>query len=308
MTQLVKRRNHQPAPVVLSIAGFDPSSGAGITANIKTIAAHGCYGATCITALTVQTTEGVRAVEAVEPEMVRATLRELAADLPISAVQIGMLGSAAVVEAVLEFLENTHPPNVVLDPVMSSSSGAELLDAAGVALLKSRMLPLVSVVTPNIDEVAVLSGLAVPEPRLSAARPIDPDPYIDPDWEADRDREADPRLRAAVAAGKVLLECGVKAVVVTGGHLQKPTDVLLWRPEGRLQIRAFASRRIESRSTHGTGCAFAASLACSLALGTALPEAVARAQQYVFRAIQTAEPLGRGIGPINHLWPLQQGR
>ena len=298
MTQLVKRRNHQPAPVVLSIAGFDPSSGAGITADIKTIAAHGCYGATCITALTVQTTEGVRAVDAVKPEMVRATLRELAADLPISAVRIGMLGSAAVVEAVLEFLESTHPPNVVLDPVMSSSSGAELLDAAGVALLKNRMLPVVSVVTPNIDEVAVLSGLPVPEPRLAAAQVIDTSP--------DRDWAADPRLRAAVAAGEALLERGVKAVVVTGGHLQKPTDVLLWRPEGKLQIRAFASRRIESRSTHGTGCAFAASLACSLALGAALPEAVARAQQYVFRAIQTAEPLGRGIGPINHLWPLQK--
>jgi hydroxymethylpyrimidine/phosphomethylpyrimidine kinase len=277
---------------VLSIAGFDPCSGAGITADIKTIAAHGCYGATCITALTVQTTRGVRAVEAVEPEIVRATLRELAADLPVSAVRIGMLGSALVVEAVLEFLESTRPPNVVLDPVVCSSSGTELLDPAGVTLLKSRMLPLVSVVTPNIDEVVVLSGFPVPEPTPAAAKFIDP--------------EADPRLRAAVAAGEVLLDSGVKAVVVTGGHLEKPTDVLLWRPEAKLQIRTFPSRRIESRSTHGTGCAFAASLACSLALGTLLPEAVARAQQYVFRAIQTAKPLGQGIGPINHLWPLQK--
>ncbi len=128
MTQLVNRQNHEPTPVVLSIAGFDPSSGAGITADIKTIAAHGCYGATCITALTVQTTQGVRAVEAVKPEIVRATLRELAADLPVSAVRIGMLGSAAVVEAVVEFLESTRPPNVVLDPVVRSSSGAELLE------------------------------------------------------------------------------------------------------------------------------------------------------------------------------------
>lgn len=280
------------SPVVLSIAGFDPCSGAGITADIKTIAAHGCYGATCITALTVQTTRGVRAVEAVKPEIVRATLRELAADLPIGAVRIGMLGSAAVVEAVLEFLESTRPPNVVLDPVIRSSSGAELLDPAGVALLKSRMLPLVSVVTPNVDEVVVLSGLPVPEPTPAAARFIDP--------------EADPRLRVAVAAGEVLLDSGVKAVVVTGGHLEKPIDVLLWRPEAGLQIRAFPSRRIESRSTHGTGCAFAASLACSLALGASLPEAVARAQQYVFQAIQTAEPLGQGTGPINHLWPFQK--
>jgi hydroxymethylpyrimidine/phosphomethylpyrimidine kinase len=277
---------------VLSIAGFDPSSGAGITADIKTIAAHGCYGATCITALTVQTTQGVRAVEVVNPEIVRATLRELAADLPISAVRIGMLGSAAVVEAVVEFLESTRPPHVVLDPVIGSSSGAQLLDPAGVALLKQRMLPLVSVVTPNIDEVAVLGGPFTPEPTPAAARLIDPD--------------TDPKLRAAIAAGEVLLDRGVKAVVITGGHLEKPTDVLLWRPEGNLKIQAFPSRRIDSRSTHGTGCAFAASLACSLALGASLPEAVARAQQYVFRAIQTAAPLGQGIGPINHLWPLQE--
>lgn len=292
MTQLANRRSQKPTPVVLSIAGFDPSSGAGITADIKTIAAHGCYGATCITALTVQTTQGVQTVEAVKPEIVRATLRELAADLPVSAVRIGMLGSAAVVEAVLEFLESTRPPNVVLDPVIRSSSGADLLDQAGVALLKRRMLPLVTVLTPNVDEVAVLSGLPAAEPTPAAARLMDPN--------------SDPRLSAAVAAGEVLLDGGVKAVVVTGGHLAKPTDVLLWRPKEKLEIRTFASRRIESRSTHGTGCAFAASLACSLALGASLPEAVARAQQYVFRAIQTAEPLGQGIGPINHLWPLQE--
>lgn len=298
MTQLADSRNRKATPVVLSIAGFDPSSGAGITADIKTIAAHGCYGATCITALTVQTTQGVRTVEAVNPDIVRATLRELAADLRLSAVRIGMLGSAAVVEAVVEFLESTRPPNVVLDPVVRSSSGAELLDQAGVALLKCRMLPLISVVTPNVDEVAVLSSLPTAEATSAAAR-VDAR-VMDPD--------SDPRLIAAVAAGEVLLDGGVKAVVVTGGHLAKPTDVLLWRPKEQLEIQAFASRRIESRSTHGTGCAFATSLACSLALGTSLPEAVACAQQYVFRAIQTAEPLGQGIGPINHLWPLQRRR
>ena len=279
---------------MLSIAGYDPSSGAGITADIKTIAAHGCYAATCITALTVQSTQGVRAVEAVNPEIVRATLRELAADLPLSAVRIGMLGSAAVVEAVVEFLESNRPPNVVLDPVLRSSSGAELLDLAGVALLKDRMLPLISVVTPNVDEVAALTGLPVAEPPPAVARLLD------------LDADPNPRLRAAVASGVVLLKSGVKAVVVTGGHLEKPTDILLWRPEEELQIRAFPSRRIESRSTHGTGCAFAASLACSLALGKSLPEAVVHAQQYVFRAIQTAEPVGQGVGPINHLWPLQK--
>ena len=179
----------------------------------------------CITALTVQTTQGVRAVEAVNPEIVRATLRELAADLPVSAVRIGMLGSAAVVEAVLEFLQNTRPPNVVLDPVVRSSSGAELLDPEGVALLKGRMLPLISVVTPNVDEVVMLSGLPVPEPSPAAARFMDPD--------------TDLRLRGAIAAGEVLLDSGVKAVVVTGGHLEKPTDVLLWRPGAQLHTGLF---------------------------------------------------------------------
>jgi hydroxymethylpyrimidine/phosphomethylpyrimidine kinase len=278
--------------VVLSIAGFDPSSGAGITADIKTIAAHGCYGATCITALTVQTTQGVRAVQAIKPEIIRATLRELAADFPLSAVRIGMLGSAAVVEAVSEFLESARPPNVILDPVLRSSSGAELLEPAGVALLKQRMLPLVSVVTPNVEEVAVLSGAPAAEPAPAALRLLGP--------------EAEPRLKVAVAAAEALLNSGVKAVVVTGGHLEKPTDVLCRRLEGKLQVQSFPSRRIESRSTHGTGCAFATSLACSLAIGASLPEAVARAQQYVFHAIETAEPLGQGTGPINHLWPLQE--
>jgi hydroxymethylpyrimidine/phosphomethylpyrimidine kinase len=286
---LVNRQNRVSAPVVLSIAGFDPSSGAGITADIKTIAAHGCYGVTCITALTVQTTQGVRAVEAVKPEIVRDTLRELAADLPVSAVRIGMLGSAAVVEAVVDFLESFRPLNVVLDPVVRSSSGAELLEPAGVEILKRRMLPLVSVVTPNVDEVVVLAGHPKADPVAAG--------HLDPD--------AEPRLRTAVAAAETMLEGGAKAIVVTGGHLEKPVDVLLWRPEGKLQVKTFPSRRIESCSTHGTGCAFAASLACSLALGASLPEAVARAQEYVFRAIQTAEPLGQGTGPINHLWPLQ---
>jgi len=292
MAQSVNRPEHKAAPVVLSIAGFDPSSGAGVTADIKTIAAHGCYGATCITALTVQNTRGVRAVEVVRPEVVRASLRELAADLPISAIRIGMLGSAAVAEVVAEFLESTRLPITVLDPIVRASSGAELLEPAGVAILRQRMLPLVSVVTPNVEEVAVLAGTPVNGPASAAVGLLGAD--------------AEPRLQAAVRAAEVLLNQGVQAIVVTGGHLEKPNDVLLWRWEGILQLRSFPSRRIESRSTHGTGCAFASALACRLALGAPLPEAVAGAQQYVLRAIETAERIGQGTGPINHLWPLVQ--
>jgi hydroxymethylpyrimidine/phosphomethylpyrimidine kinase len=265
----------QKTPVVLSIAGFDPSSGAGITADIKTAAAHGCYAATCITALTVQSTQGVRAVEPVDADIVSRTLHELAQDLPICGVRLGMLGSGPVAQAVAEFLEAHRLANIVVDPVVRSSSGAELLAPDGVAILRRRILPLAAVVTPNLEEAYILTGIAAAD------------------------------LPEARRAGELLLESGVQAVVVTGGHLPDPVDTLVWKEKGILQLRCYPSRKLESTSTHGTGCAFATSLTCCLSLGIALPEAVAQAQQYVFRAIQEAEPLGRGVGPINHLWKLE---
>src|SRR3569832_909915 len=134
------------SPIILSIAGFDPSSGAGVTADIKTAAAHGCYAIACITALTVQSTLGVRRVEAARAETVAETLAELASDMEMSTVKIGMLGSGAVARAVVAFLEQRRPKNVVLDPILRSSSGTELLDAAGVEVLKNRLLPLADVV------------------------------------------------------------------------------------------------------------------------------------------------------------------
>ena len=151
--------------VVLSIAGFDPSSGAGVTADIKTIAAHGCYGIACITAMTVQSTSGVRRVEAVDPSVITETLEELTADIPIAAVHIGMLGSAKVVRVVADFLVQRSGkaklPNVVLDPILKSSSGTALLDAPGTKLLIEKLIPLADVLTPNVDEAAALSGLKV---------------------------------------------------------------------------------------------------------------------------------------------------
>src|SRR6202051_2640748 len=151
-------------PVVLTIAGFDPSSGAGITADIKTIAAHECYGVCCITALTVQSTQGVRRVEGVDPKIIVETLGELISDLAVDAVHIGMLGNAQVVEAVASFLGQAFPgrarlPHVVLDPILKSSSGADLLDAAGTRLLIEKLLPLAELITPNLDEAAALAGL-----------------------------------------------------------------------------------------------------------------------------------------------------
>src|SRR5271166_5640750 len=138
-------------PVVLTIAGFDPSSGAGITADIKTIAAHECYGVSCITALTIQSTRGVRRVEGVDPKIVAETLQELVSDVTVDAVHIGMLGNEQVASVVADFLDQTKLPNVVLDPILRSSSGAELLDSAGKQLLLERLIPMVEVVTPNLD-------------------------------------------------------------------------------------------------------------------------------------------------------------
>jgi hydroxymethylpyrimidine/phosphomethylpyrimidine kinase len=260
-------------PVVLSIAGFDPSSGAGVTADIKTIAAHGCYGTACITALTVQTTTGVRRVEPVSPEIVRETLRELAADMPPTAVRIGMLGSAEVVDVVAEYIEATRPAHVVLDPVLKASSGAPLLDEKGVSRLLKVLLPLASVITPNLYEAEVLTGLPVGD------------------------------IQQMKAASRKLHEMGAQNVVVTGGHLERAIDVLSTAlPEGNIEQLEFVSDRLRSSSTHGTGCAFATALAANLAQGRQLQYAIVLAKAYVTKAISRALPLGKGTGPLHHLY------
>jgi hydroxymethylpyrimidine/phosphomethylpyrimidine kinase len=263
----------------LSIAGYDPSSGAGVTADIKTAAAQDCYAVTCITALTVQSTQGVFGVQPVSPELVAQTLAILADDLEIAAVRVGMLGSRDVAAAVASFLEERRLPNIVLDPVVRSSSGAILLDGPGQQVLVKRLLPLADVVTPNIDEAAT----------LAKAEPV----AADAPWE-----EALPRLRA-MAGG--LRELGSRAVVITGGHLQPANDYLRHERAGSVREEVFPGVHLESRSTHGTGCAFATALACQLALGNSLPEAVRAAKEYVRKAIAASYPLGKGCGPINHL-------
>jgi hydroxymethylpyrimidine/phosphomethylpyrimidine kinase len=265
-------------PVVLTIAGFDPSSGAGVTADIKTIAAHGCYGVACITALTIQSTAGVRRVRPVETDVVAQTLEELVSDVEIAAVHIGMLAAGKTVRTVAEFLEKHKPANVVLDPILKSSSGAVLLDTAGVRLMAEKLIPLASVLTPNVDEAASLTGLSV----------------------GDSDQ-----MRAAALK---LHERGAVAVVITGGHLEKAIDLLSFTRKGGVEQEVFKSVRLRSNSTHGTGCAFATSIACHLAVGRGLPEAVLLAKAYVTAAISKAHPLGRGTGPVHHLYRMNQQR
>jgi hydroxymethylpyrimidine/phosphomethylpyrimidine kinase len=269
-------------PVVLTIAGFDPSSGAGVTADIKTIAAHGCYGVACITALTVQSTAGVRRVEPLDPALVTETLEELAADIPIAAVHIGMLGAGRVVKAMVEFLGRRSGkaklPNVVLDPILKSSSGADLLDPAGTRLLIEKLIPLADVITPNVEEAAVLTGLKV----------------------TDLDE-----MRAAAAK---LHQMGSAAVVITGGHLEKATDLLSFTTRRGVEEEVFKAERQRSNSTHGTGCAFATAMSCHLALDRGLAEAALLAKTFVTAAIAAGHPLGRGTGPVHHLYRMNQQR
>ena len=269
-------------PVVLTIAGFDPSSGAGVTADIKTIAAHSCYGAACITALTVQSTAGVKRVQPVDAGLISETLDELASDLDIAAVHIGMLASGKVVTAVADFLSRppakSRLPNVVLDPILKSSSGADLLDAAGIRLLIERLIPLADVLTPNVDEAAALTGLKV--------------------------RDLD-EMRAAAAK---LHAMGAKAVVITGGHLEKAIDLLSFTSHRGIEQEVFKAERQRSDSTHGTGCAFSTAMACHLALDRGLAEAALLAKTYVTAAISNGHPLGRGTGPVHHLYRMGQQR
>jgi hydroxymethylpyrimidine/phosphomethylpyrimidine kinase len=268
---------------VLTIAGFDPSSGAGVTADLQVFAAHGLFGTSCITALTVQSTLGVRSTHPVEGEFVTATLACLSEDLPPAGIKIGMLATAGATLAVVDFLTKfraSHPQTpVVLDPVLRSSSGKPLLDPEGVELLRTRLLPLVDWVTPNLDELAVLTAMQV------------------------KVREDLPE--AAYALQKICrrTETSSPAVVLaTGGHLDPPDDLLLIAGSEPIWLRG---EHIASTSTHGTGCALSSALLSRLVLGDDPHAAALAAKLYVAEAIRSAIPRGGGRGPLNLLWPFK---
>ena len=274
-------------PVALTIAGFDPGSGAGITADLKTFSAHGIYGVACISGMTVQSTLGVRAVEPLSPTLVRQTLECLAEDVSLAGVKIGMLGSWAVVREVSSFLtaQSRAIPRkrIVLDPVLRSSSGTALIDPAGVDLLRQELLLRVGWITPNVDELALLAG---------------------------RDLSAPGSLgREQVAAGAARLqEMAARLgndelnVVVTGGHLSRPDDFLLTAAgEGNW----LEGEKIVTKATHGTGCAFSSALLSGLISGQSSRQAVVAAKAYVTEALRSAYPVGKGKGPMNHLFPFR---
>ena len=258
-------KQHAKLPIVLTIAGYDPSSGAGITADIKTIAAHGCYGVSCITAMTVQSTRGVRRVEPVPGKIIAETLEELAHDVKIAAVKIGMLGSAEAARAVAQFLRRYKPRLVVLDPIVKASSGAELISPQGLKILKQELLAAATVITPNIDEAAALTGA-----QISGAEDM------------------------ALAADR-LHEMGARAVVITGGHFASPVDLVSERKGRSILLRG---TKVRTRSTHGTGCAFSAALACNLARGKTVESAAKAAKRFVESALRKAPAVGSGKGPV----------
>ena len=261
---------------MLTIAGFDPSSGAGVTADLAVFSAFGCLGTACITALTVQTTVGVGSIQPVQARIVTETLDWLWNDLPPAGVKIGMLATQENVLAAAAFVKSLRAQGarvpVVLDPVMRSSSGTELLEQAGVRAMREVLLPEIDWVTPNLDELGLLSGAVV---RTAG------------------------EMERGTAALRVLYP-GV-GIVATGGHLESPEDLVL-HPDGRSEW--LRGERIPGRATHGTGCAFSSAMACGLARGVDGFEAARDAKRFVAEAIRRAEPHGRGKGPMNLLWPL----
>ncbi len=253
---------------VLIAAGSDSGGGAGIQADIKTVSALGGYAMTAITALTVQDTLGVHGVLPIPTDMIQAQLRVCLADLGADAIKTGMLGDAATIDAVAEILETVRHIPVVVDPVMVAKGGASLLANQAVARLRSRLLPLADLLTPNLPEAEALCGMAIADEAA---------------------------MRAAAA---ILLGFGAAAVLLKGGHL--PGDDLVDLLMTRDGETVFRSRRIATCHTHGTGCTLASAAATGLAQGLSLLDAVARARDFVRDAIAAAPGYGAGHGPLNH--------
>lgn len=246
--------------VALTIAGSDPSGGAGIQADLKTFHQHRVYGAAVITLITVQNTVGVTRVDCLDPELVGQQIEAVLTDLPVAAVKTGALGNAAVIRAVARLVRGP----VVVDPVMVSKHGASLLAVDAVAAMLADLFPVATLVTPNLPEAEALTGMVIRD-RASMA-------------------EAARRIPA-------------RAVLLKGGHLAGEASDLLWFDGVE---RWYPGERYETSHTHGTGCTYSAAITALLAHGVALPEAVGRAKQYIDGAIRTNPGLGKGSGPVNH--------
>ena len=264
-----------PRPRVLTIAGSDSGGGAGIQADLKTFTVLGVYGMTAVTAVTVQNTEGVAGYEAMPPAIVADQIRSVVTDIGVDAAKTGMLANAAIVSAVADAVEETGVRKLVVDPVSMSKHGFGLLTGEAVATLRARILPLATLVTPNLPEAAALSGLEV---------------------------EARDDMRRAADA---ILAAGARAVLVKGGHLHDggenaAADLFV---DGEVE-EWLIEARIATPHTHGTGCTLSAAIAAHLARGEGLLQAVRAGKAFVTEAIRYAMVLGHGIGPVDQLWPV----
>jgi hydroxymethylpyrimidine/phosphomethylpyrimidine kinase len=258
-------------PIALTIAGSDPSGGAGIQADLKTFHQFGVYGEAAITLITVQNTQNVFAVECLRPELVVAQIQAVLDDLPPHAAKTGALGNPELVEAVAHLAANFQFP-LVVDPVMISKHGAPLIAGQARQVLIANLLPRATLITPNLHEASALTGLDVATPAAM--------------------REAAFRLHGTTGA----------SILVKGGHLEGVArDILLHANE----FFEYAGPRIDTVHTHGTGCTYSAAITACLALGLTIPESVARAKRFIAEAIRTNPGLGHGCGPVNHHAPVQ---
>jgi hydroxymethylpyrimidine kinase/phosphomethylpyrimidine kinase len=264
--------NHPTAPpILLTIAGFDPSCGAGVAADLKTFAAHGCYGVAAITSLTVQNTLKVEAVHNTPSAELREQLEILVSDCDIAAVKVGMLGNRGNAVVVAEFLDAHKFPYVVHDPVMKSSTGTELLDAGGINYIIAELLKRSSVITPNVPEAEILTGMTIHD------------------------------VADMEAAAQKIVELGAQAAIVKGGHMERAVDVLFDGTE----IHQLGGDKVRTENTHGTGCTFASALTAQLAAGRPLYEALTLAKAYVVKAMEKGYPVGTGRVPLDHFYRMK---
>ena len=252
---------------VLSIAGSDPSGGAGIQADLKTMTAFGCYGMTAITAVTVQNTTGVTGFQALSPELVGAQLDAVFTDIRPDAVKIGMAANEAIIRTIAAKLKEYDAQNIVLDPVMVSTSGHSLLEPEAAEALIQELLPLASLSTPNLPEGEALTGLSI----------------------ATKEQ--------AMEAARSLFQKTGRPVLLKGGHLAGAADDLLWTEKG---AKWYPGKLIKTKNSHGTGCTLSSAIASCLALGLPLEEAVLEAKTYLTGALSAGLELGRGRGPVDH--------
>ena len=265
---------HYTYPTVLTIAGSDPSGGAGIQADLKTFSALGCYGMSAITALTAQNTLGVTGIHSIPPDFVAQQLDTLLQDITPNAIKIGMVHTPQLAVVIADFLlQFPHIP-VVLDPVMIATSGDRLIEDATAAAIIQKLFPLATIITPNMDEASLLAGIPVTSV---------------PDMQA---------------AGKKILSMGSKAVLVKGGHLPSETLTSLLFASQSHEVTEYTSQKIATKNMHGSGCTLSSAIAAYLALGYALPQAVQKAQDYVHGAILHGADVitGKGHGPLNHFY------